>query len=74
MNVWRWILLQPQSYLDDQIDDDIDETRIRFTGQAYSVNTASHFPFKPPRYGQFGEGGKQLQLQFPLTKAHTKEF
>lgn len=32
------------------------------TGQAYSINTATKFPFKPPRYGKYGEGGKLFPL------------
>ncbi|XP_055587817.1 integrin alpha-PS2-like [Uranotaenia lowii] len=29
-------------------------------GQVYSINTEAVFPYKPPRYGQFGEGGNQF--------------
>lgn len=25
-------------------------------GQVYSINTDATYPYKPPRYGQYGEG------------------
>jgi hypothetical protein len=28
-------------------------------GQVYSINTDAVYPFKPPRYGQFGDGGNK---------------
>lgn len=28
-------------------------------GQVYSINTDAKLPFKPPRYGQFGDGGNK---------------
>lgn len=29
-------------------------------GQVYSIDTDQLYPFKPPRYGQYGEGKKMI--------------
>ncbi|CAO1396274.1 unnamed protein product [Diamesa tonsa] len=45
-------------------------------GQVYSINTDAVFPYKPPRYGQFGDGGQMYSygLNNPKDKVYsTKE-
>lgn len=36
------------------------ETKI---GQAYSINTDATYPYKPPRYGQYGEGKAIIEIK-----------
>lgn len=33
------------------------------TGQEYSINTDATYPYKPPRYGQYGEGNQLIKLK-----------
>uniref|UniRef100_A0A1Q3FPL5 Putative vitronectin receptor alpha subunit n=2 Tax=Culex tarsalis TaxID=7177 RepID=A0A1Q3FPL5_CULTA len=42
-------------------------------GQVYSINTDAVFPYKPPRYGQFGEGGQiySFSLNNPRDKVYS---
>lgn len=45
-------------------------------GQIYSINTDAEYPFKPPRYGQFGDGGQMYSysLNNPKDRVYsTKE-
>ena len=45
-------------------------------GQVFSINTEAVFPYKPQRYGQFGDGGKtkmiqMIQTNYPRAKVLT---
>lgn len=40
-------------------------------GQAYSINPEATYPYKPPRYGQFGEGGKPNKTTKKKIKTNT---
>lgn len=41
-------------------------------GQEYSINTDAIYPYKPPRYGQYGEG-KTTKSQLKFQKKTEKQ-